>query len=356
MINQEFWKNKKVFLTGHTGFKGAWLSTVLLKMGAQVHGYSIGLPSTPALFSVLGLDQKIHTHTLGDINDLKKLSQAMREFAPDIILHLAAQPLVRQSYSEPMETWHTNVIGTANVMQAMRAVPSVKSAVIITTDKCYENLDLGKHFEELDPLGGRDPYSASKACAEIVTHSMRMSFFDEAKIRIVTARAGNVIGGGDWAKDRIMTDLVASVSSNKPIHLRNPNATRPWQHVLEPVVAYLKMAELAYNRKIDSQAFNIGPDPSSEKSVDFVVNAFYKSWGLTPNIQYADGPQPHEAKLLMLNIEKAKRVLNWSPRYSINEAIHETASWYQSYYSDSTDMWSLTLTQIDQYFDLINQK
>jgi len=232
----------------------------------------------------------------------------------------------------------------------------VKSAVIITTDKCYQNLDLGRHFEESDPLGGRDPYSASKACAEMITYSMRMSFFDESKIRIFTARAGNVIGGGDWAKDRIITDLVNSIGSNKPIYLRNPSATRPWQHVLEPVLAYLKMAELGFDGKINSQALNIGPDPSSEKSVDFVVNAFYTSWGLEPNIQYDDGPQPHESKLLMLNNEKAKQVLSWSPRYSICDAIQETVSWYKSFYSGSTEMWALTLSQIDHYVDLSNQK
>lgn len=340
-----------MFITGHTGFKGAWLTTLLHTLDSKICGYSLDPPSEPSLFEVLKLSTKIEKSIHGNINDPEAIKKELSLFQPDLVFHLAAQSLVRHSYKDPMDTFQTNILGTANLLQAIRDTPSVKSCLVITTDKCYENLDRGTAFQETDPLGGRDPYSSSKACAEIVVHSMRSSFFDEKKIRISTARAGNVIGGGDWAKDRIITDLVNAIDSHQPVLLRHPEATRPWQHVLEPITAYLKIAELNFENKLDGQAFNIGPDLSSEKSVEFVVDHFYRACGLTPRIEKDLSTKPHEAKLLMLDNQKAKALLNWSPQYSTEQAIKVTADWYQNFSQKKIDAWTFTISQINCYLN-----
>lgn len=342
------YKNKKVFLTGHTGFKGSWLSLWLKSLGAEVLGYSLEPATEPSMFNELKIDKEIKS-VFGNILDTTKLENTMNAFQPDIIFHLAAQPLVRLSYFEPVLTYQTNVIGTLNVLEAARKCTSVKAFVNVTTDKCYENMEVNHGYKEDEPMGGYDMYSSSKGCVEIMSSSFRRSFLqEESAFAMATARAGNVIGGGDWALDRLIPDCIRSINSNKPIEIRNPIAVRPWQHVLEPLSGYLLLGQkLLEDGKKYAQGFNFGPNEDSVLTVAEVSKKVVEKYGKGEIIVGEKSPL-HEAGLLMLNIDKAKIVLNWTPSLTADQAIESTVEWYKCFYKDS-DMLSFTLAQIKEY-------
>lgn len=329
-VDAGFWRGKKVFVTGHTGFKGSWLSEWLLDLGAEPMGYSLAPDSTPAHFHILDLPGRMRSH-IGDIRNRAELRETLLGFAPEIVLHLAAQPLVRDSYQDPIGTFEANAIGTANVMDAIRACPSVKAAVMVTTDKVYENPESNQPFTEDQPLGGYDPYSASKACSEIVVASMRRSFPGTA--RIATARAGNVIGGGDWARDRLIPDTIRCRTSNGKMMIRSPKAVRPWQHVLESLSGYLILAERLYEKDGASftESFNFGPEIGDCRSVEEVLTLFAKLLPGGFNWEMDKNPQPHEARFLRLDCTKAKTRLHWQPRWNLENALQKTAEWYGAY-------------------------
>lgn len=342
------YKNKKVFLTGHTGFKGSWLSLWLKSLGAEVLGYSLEPATEPSMFKELNIDKEIKS-VFGNILDTSKLEKTMNAFQPDIIFHLAAQPLVRLSYFEPVLTYQTNVIGTLNVLEAARKCSSVKAFVNVTTDKCYENMEVNHGYKEDEPMGGYDMYSSSKGCVEIMSSSFRRSFLqEESAYAMATARAGNVIGGGDWALDRLIPDCIRSINSNKPIVIRNPIAVRPWQHVLEPLSGYLLLGQkLLEDGKKYAQGFNFGPNEDSVLTVAEVSKKVVEKYGKGEIIVGEKSPL-HEAGLLMLNIDKAKIVLNWTPSLTADQAIDNTVEWYKCFY-DGSDMLSFTLAQIKEY-------
>lgn len=351
MSYSDFWKSRKVFLTGHTGFKGSWLSLMLNRLGADVYGYSLTPSTNPNLFEAAEIANRVQQSHIGNILDKKYFEDSLAQSQAEVVFHLAAQSLVRESYSNPIETYQANVMGTLQVLESIRNSPSVKVAVIVTTDKCYENDESGRYFSENDPLGGHDPYSSSKACAEILTQSFRKSFLSEQTVRVYTVRAGNVVGGGDWAKDRIITDICLALSRNKSLELRNPDAVRPWQHVLEPLGGYLKIAEKGFLGNLPSGAFNIGPDKESIQTVSWVVNEFAKCWGNELTIVSPEKPQPHEAKLLMLDNSKIKTEVGWKPTYSIEKTISLTANWYKRFYEDPKSIFSFTESQIDAFLE-----
>lgn len=342
-VSSDFWQNREVFITGHTGFKGAWMCMVLKQLGAKITGFSLPAPSTPSMFELLNIADGIE-HIKGDIRDREAISAAIKKANPKTIIHMAAQSLVRKSYHDPLETFDTNVTGTLNVLHAARDVAALESLLIITTDKCYRNDETGKFFEESDPLGGKDPYSASKACAEIVSGSYAESFFANSKTVVATARAGNVIGGGDWAEDRLIPDVVRSIALQQPIAVRNPAATRPWQHVLEPIFGYLSLVE-----KGVSGGWNFGPNPSDIKPVGAVLDVLSKS--LDFDVELDSATHPHEAKTLGLDIGKAKSQLGWQPKLSIENALDWTGKWYQTYF-DKGDLGQMTNQQISDYMRL----
>lgn len=332
------YNGKTVLITGNTGFKGSWLAFWLLKLGANVIGYSLKPITTPNHFSILNLDYETF---YSDINDFEKLSSVIKKTQPDIIFHLAAQPLVRYSYISPLETIHTNVIGTANVLEAARYTDAVKAIIIITTDKCYENNDERVSFIETDKMGGFDPYSSSKGCAELITSSFRNSFFNLDKFGkshnklVASARAGNVIGGGDWSEDRLIPDIIRSSINNSSCVIRNPNSTRPWQHVLEPLRGYLLLGEKLLFQDISfADAFNFGPEENNILSVKEVLNLANKKWGKISYIIEENIEQLHEANHLSLNITKAKDKLNWMPFLTNEQGISKTIDWYKYFYQE----------------------
>lgn len=349
MLNQTY-KNKKVFLTGHTGFKGSWLALWLTTMGAEVCGYSLEPNTEPSMFRELEIDKKITKSVIGDILDEAKLNKTVQEFAPDIIFHLAAQPLVRFSYAEPVMTYKTNVIGSLNVLEAARKCPSVKAFVNVTTDKCYENKEINRGYKEDEPMGGYDMYSSSKGCVEILSSSFRRSFLqDEKAMAMATARAGNVIGGGDWALDRLIPDCIRGINAGKDIEIRNPIAVRPWQHVLEPLSGYLLLGQnLLKDGKKFADGFNFGPNEDSVLTVAEVSQMVCDFYGRGQVIVGEKSPL-HEAGLLMLNIEKAEKVLGWTPTYNADKAISETVDWYKHFYNKDADMYEFTINQIRSY-------
>lgn len=339
------YKGKNVFITGHTGFKGGWLAYWLYLLGANVSGYSLSPDTEPNFFTATKLANKI-TSTIGDICNFENLLSAMQKAKPDIVFHLAAQPLVRLSYNEPENTYKTNVMGTLNVFEACRKTDSVKAIVNITTDKCYENVEKNYFYKEEDKLGGYDPYSSSKACAEILSSSYRRSFFEPKGILLATARAGNVIGGGDWAQDRLVPDCIRSLVKNEKIKLRYPNATRPWQFVLEPLRGYLQLGQKLLEGKAQfAQAFNFGPDNNSVLKVIEVVNHIVSAWGFG-EIEIDQANNPHEANLLMLDINKAKEELGFVPVFSPVEAIDKTVIWYRAFYENSINMSEFSQRQL----------
>lgn len=353
-MNPTFWSDKSVFLTGHTGFKGSWLSLWLDHMGAQVHGFSLNPPSDPALFDVADISTDLASDVRADLADLNALKSALKSAKPEVIFHLAAQSLVRESYAEPLNTLATNIMGTANLLEAVREVDTVRAIVIVTTDKVYENAEKEILFDEQNPLGGHDPYSASKAATEIITASYRASFYkvrDGHAAQIATARAGNVIGGGDWASNRLVPDCLHSFSKGESVLLRYPNAVRPWQHVLEPLAGYLNLAEnLSSGDGVDfARAWNFGPDDSGDATVHHVAEEMARLWGggSTVMVENFDN-HPHEAGLLKLNSTHARNELNWAPCWSLNQALEKTVGWHQKWLNGS-NMKSACLEQIDAY-------
>jgi CDP-glucose 4,6-dehydratase len=325
---------RSVFITGHTGFKGAWLAEWLTVLGAGVTGYALDPPTDPSLFDALGLAGRVR-HVVGDVRDHGRLAAEVRGSHPSVIFHLAAQAIVRRAYTEPRETFETNVMGTVNVLEAARACPSVAAVVVVTSDKVYENAELGRAFLESDPVGGRDPYSASKGAAELVTAAYRASYFGDGTAAVASVRAGNVIGGGDWATDRIIPDCVRAVTAGEPIVVRNPDAVRPWQHVLEPLSGYLLLgARLLEEAHRYEGAWNFGPTiDAADRSVRWVVERFLEEWGAGSwTSPRPAGPQPHEAARLLVDSAKARAELGWAPVWDARAAVRETAVWYREYY------------------------
>lgn len=354
----DIYKNKTVLVTGHTGFKGSWLSIWLLQLGANVAGYSLDMPSNPSNFEVLGIENKLR-HFSGDVMDLDYMERVFDEVKPEIVFHLAAQAITRRSYDMPQKTFFTNLGGTINILECIRKFQSVKAAVIITSDKCYENVEWLWGYRENDRLGGDDPYSASKACAEIACHSYLKSFFLSGDTpRVATARAGNVIGGGDWAVDRIVPDCVRAFSTGKTLELRNPKATRPWQHVLEPLSGYLLLgAHLLQNDdKVAGESFNFGPSIDVNMSVENLIMDFTAIWG-DGRWQVSNcSAGKKEATLLKLNCEKALHYLNWQAILSFKETVKMTANWYKAFYGGERDMYHFTIMQIGEYVQLAKKK
>lgn len=356
----DMYKGKKAFVTGHTGFKGSWLTQWLLLLGADVKGYSLYVPSKPSLFEVLKLEEKID-HFVGDIRDIDTLRKSMQDFQPNLVFHLAAQPIVRRSYNEPRLTFETNLLGTINVLESIRNTSSIRVGVFITSDKCYENVEWEYGYRETDRLGGKDPYSASKACAEIAFSAYYRSFFaSDGNPRIATARAGNVIGGGDWAEDRVVPDCIKAWSENRKACVRSPDATRPWQHVLEPLSGYLCLGAklLQEPSDINGDAFNFGPGSEVVKTVSELLNHMREKWhGVKWDIDSNSEGVKKEAGLLKLNCDKALMRLQWEPTLSFEETLDLTVKWYRKYYKEEDiDMVNFTLRQIDYYQNLAKQR
>ena len=351
---KNIYKNKKVLITGHTGFKGSWLTLWLKSLGADVLGYSLEPETNPSMYEELEIYGKCK-NVFGNILDEKLLNEAFKEFQPDIVFHLAAQPLVRLSYKEPILTYKTNVIGTLNVLESARNCNSVKAFVNVTTDKCYENNEIRIGYKEDDPMGGYDMYSSSKGCVEIMSSSYRRSFLqEEGSMAMATARAGNVIGGGDWAVDRLIPDCIRGINSDKNIEIRNPIAIRPWQFVLEPLSGYLLLGQkLLEEGKNFAQGFNFGPKEDSVLTVADVAQKVVQYYG-KGNVIIGEKSQLHEAGLLMLNIEKAQSLLGWKPTLNANEAINLTVDWYQHFYAKNVDMYDFTIEQINEFESKIN--
>jgi CDP-glucose 4,6-dehydratase len=344
-----FWNGKRVFLTGHTGFKGGWLALWLKRLGAIVYGYALEPPTEPNLFTLARVGEGLE-HQIGDIRDAATLRTAVDGLAPDIVLHLAAQPILRLSYDEPVETFATNLMGTVNLLEAVRHTPSAKVTLIITTDKCYENREQIWPYREIDAMGGHDPYSASKGCAELAMSAYGRSFFKQGEAVVASVRAGNVIGGGDWARDRLMTDIIAAVSQGKRPILRNPGAIRPWQHVMEPLSGYLRAAEYLWkNRSAAVESWNFGPETESEIPVGDLARHVCRLWGngIEPEI-VADARNLHEAHWLRLDSSKARMQLGWTPRLSLSTTLALTVDWYKAGL-ENKDMQSVTLQQIAAY-------
>jgi CDP-glucose 4,6-dehydratase len=354
LMNRAFWEGRRVFLTGHTGFKGSWLSLMLYELGAHVYGYALSPATEPALFSMAAVDQCIVASNIADIRDAEALKAAIGKARAEIVMHMAAQPLVRESYADPLTTYATNVMGTANLFEAVRAVHFVRAVVVVTTDKVYENQDWIWGYRETDRLGGVDPYSSSKACTEIVTSAYRQSFFnpkDYARhgVAIATARAGNVIGGGDYASDRLVPDVFRAFASKQPILIRNPRATRPWQHVLDPLRGYLMLAKalLKYGPDV-SPAINFGPTSSDALPVENIVKLLIGNWQHAPGWASQPGDHPHEAHALKLDIALAADQLGWQPQLAVNEALRLCCDWHRGV-NAGTPPRNMTLNQIKAY-------
>jgi CDP-glucose 4,6-dehydratase len=346
-MNASFWQGKRVFLTGHTGFKGSWLSLWLQALGAEVAGYALAPPTDPSLFEKADVAKGM-TSTVGDVRDPEALDKAMAAHDPEIVLHLAAQPLVRLSYERPVETYATNVMGTVHLLEAVRKAGNVRAVAIVTSDKCYENREWIWGYRENEAMGGADPYSSSKGCAELVAAAYRASFF-KTGAAIATARAGNVIGGGDWAKDRLVPDILAALDRKQKLVIRHPDAIRPWQHVLESLSGYLLLAEKLYNDGATfAEAWNFGPAPEDVQPVKWIVERLSRHCGTAPNWQPAAGAQPHEAHFLSLDSAKARQMLGWTPRLTLDEALKFVAAWYKAG-KEGRSARDITLSQIDAY-------
>ena len=351
VMDLSFYNGKKVFITGHTGFKGSWMCRVLKMQGAEVIGYSLQPPTDPSLYKALQMDREIMSVT-GDVRDLKHLSETLEKYQPEIVIHMAAQPIVRESYADPVYTYGTNVMGTVNILEAVRNVHSVKSVVNVTTDKVYKNNEWEWGYRENDALDGYDPYSNSKSCSELVTASYQRSFFEQMETAVSTCRAGNVIGGGDFAKDRIIPDCVRAMKAGEKIIVRNPYSTRPYQHVLEPVCAYLELAKLQYeNKEAYAGNYNIGPDDCDCVTTGELVELFCRCWG--PDAEWEDISEenaPHEAGFLKLDCSKAKKVLGWQPKWHIEDAVKKSVEWSKVYLIDG-DLVGETDKQIRDYLE-----
>lgn len=349
MVSPEFWAGRSVLVTGHTGFKGSWLALWLHSMGATIHGIALDPPTSPSLYDVASISELLASDERVDIRDPNAVSRAVRRIAPEIVIHMAAQSLVRTSYDFPIETYATNVMGTAHVLNALRDVDSVRVAVSVTTDKVYENFERTGGYREDEPLGGYDPYSSSKAGAELVTSALRRSFLAEHGIAVASARAGNVIGGGDWAADRLVPDTLKAFEHGRPVEIRNPGAVRPWQHVLEPLSGYLLLAErLLEDGQEFAEAWNFGPDDEDAVPVGDVVGRIATLWGDGATWVDDNGSSPHEAGLLGLDASKAHSRLGWRPRWDIDRALFATVDWQRAYLGGSSPR-QKTLKQIATY-------
>lgn len=346
-ITPTFWRGKRVFLTGHTGFKGSWLALWLQQLGAQVTGYALPPATTPSLFELAGVAEHMHS-VLEDIRNPAALQQALDAARPEIILHLAAQALVSDGYTDPVGTYATNVMGTINLLEQARQLSDVRAIIIVTTDKCYENLESTHAYVESDALGGHDPYSSSKACTEIVAASWRRSFFTSGQAAIATARAGNVIGGGDWAPHRLVPDLLQAFTKGEEARLRNGQAVRPWQHVLEPLAGYLILAEQLWDDRSRACAWNFGPELEDCVSVAELAELLGRLWPGGGRHTIQASPLPHEAGLLRLDASRAKQLLGWKPRWHLEEALHQTVEWHQTWLGGSS-MGNFCRQQIERY-------
>lgn len=352
-----FWKGKRVIITGSTGFKGSWLSLWLNELGAEVVGYSLQAPTNPNIYDAINLKEKI-THVYGDILDTNKLMSIFEKYKPEIVFHLAAQSLVRKSYDEPFETFNTNVMGTVNVFNAVRKSESVKVVVNVTSDKCYENKEWNWGYRENEPMGGHDPYSCSKGCSELITNSFRKSYFSAQNVYVASVRAGNVIGGGDWAEDRLIPDVVKCLVKNKMPVIRNAYAIRPWQHVLEAISGYMLLAEKMWRHGSEySEGWNFGPENDSMITVGEVAEQLINLWGMNEEFicDVDNQKQPHEAQFLKLDCSKAKYKLGWSSKLTIKEALAWTIEWYKAF-ENRVDMYAFTLSQVEKYEKLERNK
>ena len=347
MVDQAFWNGKRVFLTGHTGFKGSWLSLWLHSLGTTVKGYSLEPTTSPSLFKEANVEGVIFSQ-IGDIRDQDILHESMTSFNPDILIHMAAQPLVRYSYDEPIETYDVNVIGTAKVLEVARSCANLKAIINITTDKCYENDNRSQGYKESDPMGGHDPYSSSKGCAELVASAYRRSFLKDQGIGLASVRAGNVIGGGDWADDRLIPDILRSFEKSKPVVIRNPKATRPWQHVLEPLSGYLVLAQKMYrNQEKYAEGWNFGPNEQDVKPVDWILDKMIDKWPES-SWELDQNSNPHEADFLKLDISKAESKLDWKPVWELSYTLEKIIAW-QKAWLNKEDMQVACLAEIEEY-------
>jgi CDP-glucose 4,6-dehydratase len=353
ILNADFWKNRSVFLTGHTGFKGAWLALWLSSMGAKVRAFALDPPTSPSLFELARVGEWVES-VKGDVRDLNALKENLRVARPDVVLHLAAQPLVRLSYRDPVETFSTNVMGTVNLLEAVRMTGSVRAVVVVTSDKCYENREWLWGYRESEAMGGYDPYSSSKGCAELVTAAYRRSYFSgpensSVSTAVASARAGNVIGGGDWAEDRLVPDLMRALSSDKRVQIRNPLATRPWQHVLEPLAGYLTLAERLYSdgEKV-AEAWNFGPDEQNMRTVEDLCEGVVRRWGKGAGWEHDRSENPHEAQALKLDSSKARIRLGWRPRLNFEQTLDWTVDWYSRLAAGESAR-NLVLQDIERY-------
>ena len=353
VISPSFWRGKRVLITGHTGFKGGWLTLCLQSMGAEVSGYSLPPPTQPSFYVVTGIEDSIAS-VRGDVRNLPDLKSMFTQSSPEIVFHLAAQSLVRSSYLDPVETYSTNVMGTVNVLEAVRHCPGVRSVVIVTSDKCYENREWDRGYREGDAMGGYDPYSNSKGCAELVTSAFRNSFFNpdayaNHHVALASGRAGNVIGGGDWAEDRLLPDIIRAIVADQPVKIRNPGAIRPWQHVLEPLSGYLGLAQRLYEEGSRSTGgWNFGPADDDTSPVESIVSRITSLWGDGARWELDSRSHPHEARFLKLDCSKARSELGWQPRIRLETALAWTVDWYRQWHLGK-DMRKLSLNQIATY-------
>jgi CDP-glucose 4,6-dehydratase len=349
----EFWQGKKVFMTGHTGFKGSWLCLWLSQLGADVTGYALEPPTDPSLFELARVGELVDS-CIADVRDLERLKTEMLKASPDVVIHMAAQPLVRDSYRIPVETYSINVMGVVHLLEAVRSCPNVKAVVNVTTDKCYENREWIWGYRENEPLGGFDPYSNSKGCSELVTASYRSSFFNPGRfaehgVGLASARAGNVIGGGDWAGDRLIPDIIRAILAGDPVRIRNPHAIRPWQHVLEPLSGYLALAQRLYEDGAEyAESWNFGPADEDARPVEWIVQRMCRQWGAGAHYEIDEGDHPHEAHYLKLDCSKARSGLGWHPRWNLEKALDSIIGWTQSYRSGD-DLQKICLEQIADY-------
>jgi CDP-glucose 4,6-dehydratase len=358
MVNETlfggFYKGRKVFITGHTGFKGSWLSILLNWLGADVYGYALNAPTNPNLYELANIDQLVSS-TIGDVRDHNLLLKTLKEVQPEVVIHMAAQPLVRESYKNPCETYEVNVMGTVNLLDAARQINSIKAILNITTDKCYENKEWHWGYRENEPIGGYDPYSNSKGCSELVTSSFRSSFFNPKEyknhgVALASARAGNVIGGGDWADDRLIPDFIRSIMRGEKVKIRSPYAIRPWQHVLEPLSGYLTLCEKLYTAGTAfAEGWNFGPDDRDAKNVEWITKKLCELWGESASFEIDTNPQPHEASYLKLDCSKAKAELDWTPIWNIETTLKSIVIWNKAFLAGE-NMHTITEKQIMDYF------